>query len=865
MPQLVKKRRSGWAVLAAGAMVASILAAGASPAAAQTADMPDHRPDVTPYWSACVGAAGSHDAMFPDVNADSVHAGDINCIAYYGITLGKNDGSYGPSEHVTAFQMRLFVQRAADLMGADGEAVLGGVMLSDTVTRLEMAQLMFGLLDDMLDWVRINSDGDIEFDRDGNNVWQKGTDFFADAKAQVPIAESELIGATYELGVVRGRSANVSTDDSVFAPSDPVTRAEMASFITRTLDHSNLRPEGLAAQRNKGVEGDDPETQVSLRDADFQPIEDAYIDAFSSIYPDDAFDDDGECVGRFIRDEGGESDDACEISRLDEITDDDGNATFTLTSDVAPIALMCTTAADSTDVSYNFKSTGDPTSRTNWAWSGDLGDEVDEDTDLVEVEDVNRPIAGDPPNHAHITGGLPTGNELAKMGETVTFTVQIRTGGKDPQPTGPDRSGNPYHLRITKHYVGADADSGDDNGSADTAADGNLLEVPGDWDYLSATDRTRPAVTTAAEAQFQTPFDSLVRPNGDGEFSITLTNMDLDAATDDTDVAVRFALTPFVQGNDLIDGNLLSSISANANYAGGNDPAAAATNPAALTALGYVVFSDNPSRLTSVSGSSASSYRIIDSGGTGNSVTVSVTDQYGDPMRNVGINVESSLDGSVGGPSETPAAPANDDDEARYPEAVDDTVEDDEAADDASPKQAEDVSSRLDTRRNGTYRIGYSYTGSDPKTETITPDGEIPAVVDNPDTTEDETAAAEVVPGDAVTVYFAKVGNSSSSHTTPGGDAESVEILVPDTDSRAIVVNEGADTGDNPQVYYYDEEDNFTVDGIPATLEMFEEALGLTLKDDKFRPDRVLWESYDFHRPGDRAIFELTMSCDPRT
>ena len=34
MPQLVKKRRSGWAVLAAAAMVASILAVGASPAAA---------------------------------------------------------------------------------------------------------------------------------------------------------------------------------------------------------------------------------------------------------------------------------------------------------------------------------------------------------------------------------------------------------------------------------------------------------------------------------------------------------------------------------------------------------------------------------------------------------------------------------------------------------------------------------------------------------------------------------------------------------------------------------------------------------------------------------------------------------------
>ena len=34
MPQLVKKRRSGWAVLAVGALVASLLAVGAAPAGA---------------------------------------------------------------------------------------------------------------------------------------------------------------------------------------------------------------------------------------------------------------------------------------------------------------------------------------------------------------------------------------------------------------------------------------------------------------------------------------------------------------------------------------------------------------------------------------------------------------------------------------------------------------------------------------------------------------------------------------------------------------------------------------------------------------------------------------------------------------
>ena len=73
-------------------------------------------------------------------------------------------------------------------------------------------------------------------------------DYFADAKAQVPIADSQVIGATYELGITRGTKGDgtlVSTANSTFEPFEPVTRAQMASFITRTLDHSNAASRGL--------------------------------------------------------------------------------------------------------------------------------------------------------------------------------------------------------------------------------------------------------------------------------------------------------------------------------------------------------------------------------------------------------------------------------------------------------------------------------------------------------------------------------------------------------------------------------------------------------------------------------------------
>ena len=85
-----------------------------------------------------------------DDEAQRERVAAINCIAYYGITLGKGDGTYAPDEHVSAFQMGHFVRRAADLMGADGDAVLANVekdeSLSDTVTRVwRWLELMFQL------------------------------------------------------------------------------------------------------------------------------------------------------------------------------------------------------------------------------------------------------------------------------------------------------------------------------------------------------------------------------------------------------------------------------------------------------------------------------------------------------------------------------------------------------------------------------------------------------------------------------------------------------------------------------------------------------------------------------------------------
>ena len=898
-------------MLVTGALVASLFAVGAGPAAAQpnAADVPttpNHDPDAGADWSACVGAASSHDAMFSDVDADSVHAGDINCIAAYGVTIGMGDGTYGPGANVTAFEMGLFVQRAADLMGADGEEVLAGVELSDHVTRLEMAQLMFGLVDDIDDDVRIHPrSGQIEFYNDDTNKWDVVDDFFADAKAQVPIFESQTIGAIYELGITRGTRGDgtlVSTPGSTFEPSAPVTRAQMASFITRTLDHSNLRPEGLAVQRNTSRE-----TMVSYRDEAFMPIEDARIDVLSSLYPDDAFDpDDGECELRFVKDET-PSHDVCQIDIGDQLTDDEGNVEFTLASDSDPVTAACATDSSA---ALRFETAPGSAGRTFWAWTGDRGDEVDEDTDLQELEDVARPVGKAGPNYARVTGGLPTSDELAKMGETVTFTLQLYSEvGTEPNAdkdiaVGPDRSRNPYHLRIEKYYVarvdGTDSDHGSDTGDAaksgSASGAGQFSAAPGDWNYVLSTNGTTVAsvVSDAADARpLQTPTDTVVWPNSDGEYPITLTHLDLNAApaANNVDVGVRFTLTPFTQGNDLIAGNLLDSLEASGNHAmlipEGTAIPAGGTTPIDVVS-GHVIFSDDASDPHSVSGGSAGAYQIIAGSRTGNSVTVTVLDQYGDGMRNVEISVESSLDYD-GRPDEdgTADADGNTVDEVVYPEEVDDTVQPNEDTvqdgtdgpdvdtddDEPNPGQAnDDLSGTFKTRRNGAYRIGYTYIGASAQTEEITPES-VELTGDDPDTAAVETAfvTREQEVGTVVSVYWAKTGNTAESHTTAGGVLEPVPLLVRDVANQTIVANEplleGDDT-DNPMAYFYDEDDTFIIAGVGATFEMFEEALSATYKDDKIYASMVEWENYTLARPGrvNRTIWELTLSCmDPAT
>jgi hypothetical protein len=125
--------------------------------------------------SACGGA---DPAGFPDVTG-GVHAGNIECVAGYGIALGFRDGTYGPLRDVRRDQMASFIARMLRSGGVDLPA----------------------------------SPPDAFDDDDGSTH---------------ELAINQLAA----LGIVQGRGAGV------YAPLDEVTRAQMASFVVRAVEYA---------------------------------------------------------------------------------------------------------------------------------------------------------------------------------------------------------------------------------------------------------------------------------------------------------------------------------------------------------------------------------------------------------------------------------------------------------------------------------------------------------------------------------------------------------------------------------------------------------------------------------------------------
>ncbi|MFC5999814.1 S-layer homology domain-containing protein [Quadrisphaera sp. GCM10027208] len=239
-------RRSA-AVLGATALALSGLGAVAGPAAAEARGIDD----------ACTG--NTADAGFTDIaylTADGEDA--VNCLVAYALTEGVSDSQYAPAQGVKRYQMALFLHRELahlaaantaiamphgagntfeDVDGLSEEAqtaidalVAAGITdgRNDTefdphaiVTRLDMASFIVRVQAYVADQL---ADGTAAYSADDS------TAEFDDLTMGVPRRDD--VYALESVGIVEG------TSTTTYAPYAPVTRAQMAFFLTRHLDEN---------------------------------------------------------------------------------------------------------------------------------------------------------------------------------------------------------------------------------------------------------------------------------------------------------------------------------------------------------------------------------------------------------------------------------------------------------------------------------------------------------------------------------------------------------------------------------------------------------------------------------------------------
>ncbi|MDE0667188.1 MAG: S-layer homology domain-containing protein [Acidimicrobiaceae bacterium] len=394
-------------MLAAGALVASLFAVGAAPAAALDEDSKPNAPAAT---SACVGDA-TDDWMFSDVSEMNTFRAEINCLAYYGVTVGYGDGNFGPEDDVTRGQMVLFMERAADKAGADAEAVVGDFAEtgSDPVNRGDMGLLIARLLvaattaESSVN-VTNNADGTFAVSGVGADDW----DYFADSRRLQNRVKDSAASALYELGVAKGSMGD-------FMPASSVSRGEMAAFITRALDHTSARPAGVSIQSHTAGE-----VTVSVRDANFHPVPNAQIDIVSitSARIDEAFNEDGTCnTPRFNTEPANAT--RCEIDANDPVTGLSGDFSTSV-----PVAEGGTTV---------------------FAWEGETGDKHEDGGEGLASVELTE-IAPNPAANAKVTTDMAMGANRAVFGSTVTVTIQLVDA--DGGDAGPPEDGASYQVVV---------------------------------------------------------------------------------------------------------------------------------------------------------------------------------------------------------------------------------------------------------------------------------------------------------------------------------------------------------------------------------------------------------------------------------
>ena len=375
--------------------------------------------DYEALYLACVSPA-TESAGFEDT-VGSFAEDDINCLGHYGITQGRTATTFAPAESVLRWQMALFLARAASAAGIVLESPAADQGFTDVaavsdearnaINGLAKAGIMAGtsqttfspntavnrgsmavILDAFLGAARPGAGAFASEVEAYSGVKTDSTAVFNDVN-QVALTTYNAIFRIYEVGVTQG------IGDHQYGPDRNVTRAQMAAFIMRTLAHTVARPIGVSVQAEKTsvLGADQVDLVVSVRDSSFQAMPDAPIDAFFSTNPDEAFKDDGTCDTDNVDKVGSVGNTACRVDNGDELTDGNGDLTGL--------------SASITDADV-----------TVWAWTGDVGDNFDNDDTTAAQLTIGFAKAA---SQVLVTDSLDDGQTTSKFGETVTVTLQI--------------------------------------------------------------------------------------------------------------------------------------------------------------------------------------------------------------------------------------------------------------------------------------------------------------------------------------------------------------------------------------------------------------------------------------------------------
>ena len=793
MAQLVKKRRPGWVLLVVSALVASLLTVGVSPVGAQAYS---DRADNATRLSACVGDALG-DQMFSDVSDMHAFKDAINCIAHYGVTNGTGDGStYSPNQPVTRAEMALFIARAAGAAGVD----LGDAMGAEFT--------------------------------DIGDVWAEAQD-----------------------AINRLASKGVIASGGAFRPGDAITRGEMASFLigllikasptvstnssTGALQLAGATPGSVTTASDWNYFGDARATVPAANDAEISALYELGITKGASAA---AVQDDTKAPLDFNYEPGGivnRGEMAAFITRALAHTSVrpagvsaqyDGSDVVLSVRDEnfqpEPNVLVDAFLTDTGAVDLAFRSNGscgeisslgggqhsceidgaDPLTgsdgdaraahtvprggTTVWAWTGDTGDTVGSDTDPYRL-DIPYEAGLRPADRAQLT----TDNVgKAHMGTSVVYTLQLADGDGAVTSGSDGMSPAEYSGVMRTHAY--------DTSTSDFSAT-PLSVVP-----ISLTTDSDGKETIT----FSAPADPDRDTKGD-KFRVTLT------------------MTPGDNAPTAAPGPFVNAMGAIIDLTAQTTIAVVFSTEAGVTEAADITVTVKP----------ASAYAAAAARGASNRATVTVTDQYGDPIANGKVTLTSS-DGVNRNPSHTDPEPSS---------LVDTTAT--PTDDDTTPRQ-------YAVSRDGSHSFGYVFSSGAADVETLTGtlvdydydgDGCSTADITEPDHRCNPDGTAPVTVSGTATVQWAThpgTTDSTEGLVIRAFDTETNTIFVAGTDPATAI-----DALSGVQVLYYDSNDRFNVTGTGAsTYAGFERALAVGAD--------LEWEFDSSSVTGTRKVNEFTLS-----